>query len=93
MDELLAQPRIQPGLFVGLSMLDWRHRLLLRWLYGQQPAPKDSLALLTPKAEPGEPELWDRGEGLPGAGRVAPLVEEPEQLALLLRAFAIGVVT
>ncbi|AUX48211.1 uncharacterized protein SOCE26_097420 [Sorangium cellulosum] len=44
MEELLARPRIQPGLFLGLSILDWRHRMLLRWLYDQRPAPKDSLA-------------------------------------------------
>ncbi|AUX43541.1 uncharacterized protein SOCE26_049910 [Sorangium cellulosum] len=84
MEELLARPRIQPGLFVGLSILDWRHRMLLRWLYDQRSAPKDSLALLTPDAEPGEVEIWHSGGGLPGAARITAITEDPAQLAPLL---------
>src|SRR6185369_16184986 len=48
MEELLSRPRLQPSLFVGLSILAMRHRILLRWLYDQRPAPKDSLAILPP---------------------------------------------
>ncbi|AUX31390.1 MULTISPECIES: CHAT domain-containing protein [Sorangium] len=90
MAELLARPRIQPGLFLGLSILDWRHRMLLRWLYDQSPAPKDSLALLTPDAEPAEVEIWDGGGGLPGAARITAITEDPTQLAPLLADFGMG---
>jgi hypothetical protein len=87
MEELMARPRIQPGLFVGLSILEWRYRLLLAWLYDRRPAPNDSLALLTPAFNAGEPDIWDGGGGLPGKGRIAPIIEDPEQLASLLEAF------
>ncbi|WP_437672936.1 CHAT domain-containing protein [Sorangium sp. So ce131] len=78
MEELLARPRVQPGLFVGLSALDFRHRMLLRWLYDQRQAPNDSLAILTPDADRGEPEIWETGCGLPGGGRIASVIEDPE---------------
>jgi hypothetical protein len=91
MADLLARPRTQPGLFVGLSVLDWRHRLLLRWLYDQRPAPAESVAILTPKADPSEPEVWDSGGGLPGAGRIAPIVGEPAELAPLLGSLEAGI--
>lgn len=81
LEELLAWPRTQPGLFLGLSVLDWRNRLLLRWLYDQRPAPKDSLALLPPSVDPSEPEIWDTGGGLPGTSRIAAIVEDPNELA------------
>ncbi|WP_148313632.1 CHAT domain-containing protein [Sorangium cellulosum] len=84
MQELLGKPRTQSGLFLGLSILDWRHRMFLRWLYDQRPAPKDSLVLLLPDAEPAEVEIWDSGAGLPGAARIAAITEDPAQLAPLL---------
>lgn len=87
LEELLSRPRIQPGLFVGLSVFDWRHRMILRWLYDQSPAPQGSLAILTPKMNASEPEILDSGAGLAGAGRVAAIVEDPRQLASLLEAF------
>ena len=90
LEELLARPRIQPGLYVGLSILDWRSRLLLRWLYDQRPAPKDSLAILSTKADPTESEIWDSGGGLPGTSRVAAIVEDPTQLAEELAGFKKG---
>ncbi|AUX46796.1 uncharacterized protein SOCE26_083050 [Sorangium cellulosum] len=83
MEELLARPRVQPGLFVGLSALDFRHRMLLRWLYDQRQAPSDSLAILTPDADRGEPEIWETGCGLPGGGRIASVIEDPELVAQL----------
>jgi len=86
MEALLAGPRIQPALLVGLSLLDFRHRMLLRWLYDQRPAPQDSLALLGPTADPREPEIWDSGSGLPGNARVSALLEDPLQLATQLAA-------
>lgn len=81
MEELLSRPRIQAGLLVGLSALDFRHRILLRWLYDQRPAPADSLVLLPPDADPSEPEIWEAGGGLPGGGRIAPIAEDPVSLA------------
>jgi hypothetical protein len=84
MEELLAQPRVRPGLFIGMSILEWRHRILLRWLYDQRPAPKDSLAILSPGADASEPEIWDSGGGLPGAAHMAVILEDPVQLAPLL---------
>lgn len=90
LEELLAWPRTQPGLFLGLSILDWRNRLLLRWLYDQRPAPKDSLALLPPNIDPSEPEIWDTGGGLPGTSRIAAIVEEPNDLAQELERLAKG---
>lgn len=88
MEELLSRPRIQPGLFVGLSALDFRHRILLRWLYDQRQAPSDSLALLMPDADPCEPEIWEAGGGLPGGGRIVSVTEDPAQLAAQLDALA-----
>lgn len=82
--ELLALPRIQPGLFVGLSVHYAGHRALLRWLYDEHPAPEGSLALLTPEADPGDAAIWDGGGVLPGMGRVAVITEDPAQLAPLL---------
>jgi hypothetical protein len=87
LSELLGGPRTRPGLFMGLSALDWRHRMLLRWLYDQRPAPKDSIAVLPPDADPSEPEIWETGGGLPGNGRVASLLEDLSALASKLEAF------
>jgi len=87
MEELLARPRIHPGLFSSLSVLDWRHRMLLRWLYDQRPAPKDSLAVLPPTTDPTEPEIWESGGGLPGTGRIAAIIEDPTELAGLIETF------
>lgn len=87
MEELLARPRIHSGLFLGLSVLDWRHRMLLRWLYDQRPAPKDSLAVLPPITDSSEPEIWESGGGLPGTGRIAAITEDPNELAGLIESF------
>jgi hypothetical protein len=87
LEELLARPRIQPGLFIGMWIQDWAHRFLLRWLYDQRPMPNDSLAIVTPAAGPPEVESWDSGGGTPPLGRVAAIIEEPAQLASMLDAF------
>jgi hypothetical protein len=81
---LLAQARMRPGLFIGVSVLEWRHRMLLRWLYDQRPAPTDSLAILPPATDATEPEIWESGGGLPGMARIAVITEDPGQLAPLL---------
>lgn len=90
MRELLARGRRAPALFLGMTILDWRHRMLLRWLFDQRPAPPDSLVMLTPSADPSEAEIWENGGGLPGAGRIAPIVEDPALLVPLLEAFPGG---
>jgi hypothetical protein len=85
-EELMGRLRMKPGLFAGLSVLEWRHRMLLRWLYDQRPAPRDSLALLDPQADPIEHTIWTSGGGLPGTGRIAALREAPEDLAAQIEA-------
>jgi hypothetical protein len=85
-DELMGWLRLHPALFLGLSVLEWRHRMLLRWLYDQRPAPKNSLALLDATVDPAELEIWDNGGGLPGRARIAALREEPGALAASLDA-------
>jgi hypothetical protein len=90
MEELLSRPRTQPGLFVGLSILDFRHRMLLRWLYDQRPAPRDSLAVLGLTAASNETEIWDSGGGLPGTARIAAITEDFAQLASQLDAWSPG---
>ncbi len=82
--ELLAKPRIQPGLFFGLSVHYSGHRALLRWLYDEHPAPEGSLVLLGKNVDISDAAIWDAGGLLPGMGRVAAITEDPEQLALLL---------
>jgi len=88
LEELLARIRVQPGLFVGLSSLEYHHRILLRWLYDHRQAPNDSLAILMPGSDPGEPDIWEGGGGLPGGGRVGSVVEDPDRLAAQLDAFS-----
>jgi hypothetical protein len=85
-EQLMGWVRMTPGLFVGLSVLEWSHRMLLRWLYNQSPAPSDSVALLNPKADPIELQILQRGGGLPGTGRLTALREDPEELAAQLEA-------
>jgi hypothetical protein len=84
MNELLARPRIQPGLFLGVSVHYAGDRALLRWLYDEHPAPEGSLAILTPEADPGDAAIWDGGGAFPGMGHVAVVTEDPEQLVPLL---------
>ncbi|MBL9106709.1 MAG: CHAT domain-containing protein [Myxococcales bacterium] len=67
--------RTRPALCVGISALDWRHRMLLRWLFDQRPPPAGSLAILGDDQQ--EAEIWEkRGAGLPGTGHFA-VVREP----------------
>lgn len=79
LDELLSRPRTQPGLLVGLSVFEWRHRMILRWVYDSGPAPAGSIALLPPATSTAEPQILDSGGGLPG--HITALVEDPTELA------------
>ncbi len=90
MEELLARPRIQSSMFLGLSSLDVRHRVFLRWLYDRRPAPKDSWAIWPPTADPHESEIWESGGGLPGNGRIVAIMEDIPQLATQLEGFERG---
>lgn len=87
MTELLARPRIEPNLFVGLSIYSALHRMLLRWLFDRRPAPKDSLAILVPPADPSEAEIWASSSGNTEIGQVKAIAEDPLQLASLLEAY------
>jgi hypothetical protein len=56
-------------LCVGISVLEWRHRMLLRWLLDQRPPSRVSVAVVAP--ENNEKDIWDRGAGgLFGQGTV-----------------------
>jgi hypothetical protein len=83
MNELLAQPRIQPGLFLGLSPYYIGHRMLLSWLYDDHPAPEHSLTILGKDASR-DAAVWDAGAMFPGTGRVAVITEDLAELAPLL---------
>lgn len=80
-EEMLSQPRTRPGLLAGLTLRKWRHRMLLRWLYDERPPPKDTLAIVSPVADPAEPGIWDSGGWLEGAGHVAVVTDELGALA------------
>lgn len=76
--------RTRPVLCVGVSALDWRHRMLLRWLFDQRPPPVGSLALLA--EDQAEDEIWEkRGAGLPGTGHFAVVREHADSLITALR--------
>jgi hypothetical protein len=92
-NKLVGELRMRPGLFLGLSVLDWRHRMLLRWLYNNAPAPPDSLALLDAQADFIEQDIWTSGGGLPGTGRIAALREDMGDLAVQLEALPLEDVT
>jgi hypothetical protein len=67
--------------------------MLLRWLYDQRSAPKDSLAVLSPSTDLTEPEIWESGGGLPGTGRIAAIIEEHIELAGVIQDFEPSVVS
>ncbi len=53
--------RSHPLLCVGLSVFEWRHRMLLRWFLDDRPPSRVSVAVVDP--ESGEQDVWDRGAG------------------------------
>jgi len=76
--------RTRPVLCVGVSALDWRHRMLLRWLFDQRPPPVGSLAVLGDSQA--EDEIWEkRGAGLPGTGHFGVVHEPTASLVAALR--------
>jgi len=53
--------RMFPFLGVGLSVFEWRHRMLLTWLLDQRPPSKVSVVVTRPG--PSEAPIWDQGAG------------------------------
>ena len=84
-EEMRKRLYYRPALFTGMSALKWRHRMLLQWLFGERPAPKDSIALLAANGGDDERQVWTkRGGGLPGSGSVATVTASRDDLAPLL---------
>ena len=76
--------RTRPVLCLGVSALDWRHRMLLRWLFDQRPPPQGSLAILSEAQA--ETEIWEkRGAGLPGVGHFKVVQQPTDTLVDALR--------
>ncbi|MCY1061763.1 CHAT domain-containing protein [Nannocystis sp. SCPEA4] len=51
--------RTRPALCLGISTLDWRHRMMLRWLFDQRPPPAGSVAVLGESQH--EKAIWEAG--------------------------------
>lgn len=82
-DQFVGWMRAHPLLCAGISVLEWRHRMLLRWLLDQRPPSRVSVAVIDP--ESGEKEIWDRGAGgLFGQGTVRAVALSLPQLAQVL---------
>jgi CHAT domain len=87
-DTLLGALRAptRPALFAGLAVLEkWRHRMLLRGLFDEKQM-TGSVALLGPRADKAEEEVWQSGESLPIKGSVATVRASLESLAEMLAA-------
>jgi hypothetical protein len=76
--DLLAK---RPSLFLGISLFDRHHRIILRWLYSRRPIPDGSIAFLDPDIDAAEQEVWQAGRGVPGRGPVAAVAGRLEDLA------------
>jgi hypothetical protein len=77
--EFMASLRMHPFLGVGLSVFEWRHRMLLTWLLDQRPASRVSVVVTPPGRD--EAGIWDQGAGgLFGRGTVRALDLEFERL-------------
>lgn len=75
--------RAHPLLCAGISVLEWRHRMLLRWLLDQRPPSRVSVAVVEPAND--EKELWERGAGgLFGQGTVRAVAMSLPQLAQVI---------
>ena len=76
--------RTRPALCVGLSALDWRHRMLLRWLFDQRPPPAGSVVVLAEAQA--EDEIWEKhGAGIPSGGNFSVVRQPTGVLVDLLR--------
>jgi hypothetical protein len=87
-DILLGTLRSRPALLLGMSLLTWHHRMLLRGLFDSKPLPDNSQVVL----EVNEPEVdsWKRGRGLPSDRSVQVVQAIPEGLASVIDAIPPG---
>ncbi|AKJ02097.1 CHAT domain-containing protein [Archangium gephyra] len=85
---LQGELRLHPVLLLGLSMLNWNHRILLYRLFGGRQLDRGSLAILSPEAR--EQELWERGKGLPNGQGLQTLELTDEDLVAQLEALRVG---
>jgi len=60
----------RPLLFAGVSAVDLRHRILLRWLFGLRPVAAGSIALVDRGGDPEEPLVWESGAAIASMGRI-----------------------
>ena len=75
--------RAHPLLCAGISLLEWRHRMLLRWLLDQRPPSRVSVAVVNPANN--EKDIWDRGAGgLFGQGTVRAVAMALPDLATVI---------
>jgi hypothetical protein len=87
-DPIQSALSLRPLLLIGMSMLDWCHRMLIYQLFGRRTLMRGSLALLAPGIR--EQELWEEGRGLPGKAGVRALESTEEELVTWLEALAAG---
>lgn len=64
----------RPALVMGLSILAWHHRKLLRDLFGDRGLPRGSVAVVDPDER--EREMWLTGMGMGGPGQVVEATAE-----------------
>ncbi len=79
---------LRPLLLIGLSILDWCHRVLLYQLFGGRTLMRGSLAIAAPGRH--ERALWEEGRGLPGKMGVRALESTDEELKAWLEALTAG---
>ncbi|WP_157774819.1 CHAT domain-containing protein [Melittangium boletus] len=87
-DPIQGALSLRPLLLVGLSMLDWCHRMLLYQLFGRRTLQRGSMAVLDPGIH--ERELWEEGRGLPGRTGVRALESTDAELMRWLEALSAG---
>ncbi len=87
--QLMGWLRMHPALCLGISVLEWRHRMLLQWLFDYRAAPEGSVVLLGPEER--EAELWRRqGASLPGRGKIRAVRCNLNHLANRIRAMSLS---
>ncbi|MEZ4428266.1 MAG: CHAT domain-containing protein [Nannocystaceae bacterium] len=79
----MGHVRMRPLLCVGVSILEWRHRMLVSWLLDQRPPSRVSVAITPPERD--EADIWDGGAGgLFGRGSVRAITMSATELGALL---------
>ncbi|WP_437682089.1 CHAT domain-containing protein [Sorangium sp. So ce131] len=67
-DGLVRHLRTRPTLVVGISVLDWRHRMVLRLLFDQG-LPRESVAVLPLDGDDVDGQIWTKSGGALTRGR------------------------